>query len=149
MKKRSNIFNQAVFTTICCLALLLITSSCGTHKQAVNTKSPEAKVTTSENEDSTQYELLVFDPGFDSFLARLGYPKEFYSDAYYRGWNIRYVQEWNYRCKNPLRYGSFYDTEIPYDAHTDYGLDFNYRLYHYFMFVEQQYGVVLVPRKGK
>ncbi|MFT3740454.1 MAG: DUF6146 family protein [Breznakibacter sp.] len=148
MGKRTSFFHCTVIACAFCVAFAMVVLSCSPQKQMANGKSPDAKVQSTESDDSIQYELLVFDPGFESFLAQLSYPKEFYSDSYYHNWNVRYVQEWNSRCRNPLRYGSFYDT-IPYDANTDYGLDFNYRLYHYFLFVEQQYGIVLIPRRGK
>lgn len=123
-------------------------TGCASQK-SVEGKAPETRVSALEQEDSTQYELVVLDPGFDTFLATLTYGKDYYSDAYYQSWNIRYVQEWNYRCQNPLRYGSFFDTEIPYNPQLNYGLEFNYRLYHYFLFIEKQYGVTLIHRKGK
>jgi len=99
-------------------------------------------------EDSVEYELLVFDPGFDTFLATQPYPKWYYTNDYYRNWNIRYSIEWNTRHQNPLRYGSFFETDIPYDASVDYGLDFNFQLYQYFQFVEKEHGIILLRRRG-
>ncbi len=98
--------------------------------------------------DSTEYELLVFDPGFEVFLAAQ-LSKDFYSDSYYKHWNTMYCVEWNIRHSNPMRYGDFYETDIPYDASIDYGIDFNYKLYQYFQFIEKEYGIVLISRKGK
>ena len=54
--------------------------------------------------------------------------------------------EWNARNRNPLRYGGFYETYIDYDPYKDYGLDLNYRLYYYFQFIKDKYGIVLVER---
>ena len=101
------------------------------------------------SQDSVEYELVVFDSRFESFLASQPYQKEFYSNEYYRDWNIRYCIEWNIRHKDPFRYGTFYETEIPYNASVNYGLDFNYRLYQYFQFIEKEYGIILLRRKGK
>ena len=137
-------FNGLLFTLI--LQWTLSLHGCASQKH-VEGKAPETQVQTAVNGDSTQYELIVFDPGFETFLATLPYGKEFYSDNYYQTWNIRYVQEWNQRCHNPLRYGSFYETPIPYEANIEYGLDFNFRLYHYFLFIEKKYGIVLIHRR--
>ena len=99
-------------------------------------------------EDSIEYELVVFDTGFDTFLATQPYPKWYYSNDYYRNWNIQYSIEWNIRYQNPWRYGSFYETDIPYDTSVDYGVDFNYQLYQYFQFVEKECGITLLRRRG-
>lgn len=98
-----------------------------------------------EEKDSVEYELIVLDPKFESWLATQP-PATFYSQQYYETWNQQYVTEWNHRHNNPLRYGSFYETHIDYDPHIDYGLELNYRLYSYFRFIEDEYGIVLVPR---
>ncbi len=96
--------------------------------------------------DSTQYELVVMDSGYEQFLASEAKPINFYSNEYYSSWNQRYVTEWNIRCHNPRRYGSFYVMPIDYSPHVDYGIELNYRLYNYFLFIERDYRIVLVPR---
>ncbi|MGM0503072.1 MAG: DUF6146 family protein [Bacteroidota bacterium] len=101
------------------------------------------------SEDSTEYELLVFDSGFENYLATIPHPKDFYSNEYYRSWNIQYCNEWNRRHQNPFRYGDFYETHINYDPSVDYGIDLNYKLYYYFQYIEDKYGIVLIRRKGK
>jgi hypothetical protein len=93
--------------------------------------------------DSVEYELIVLDPGFDSWLATKP-PVNFYSKEYYELKNKLYVTEWNYRYENPARYGSQYETRIDYDMFTDYGLDLNYRLYYYFLFFEEMNHVKLI-----
>src|SRR5690606_41757469 len=64
--------------------------------------------------------------GFDSFLM-MQPSAEFHSQGYYESWNRQYVLEWNNRHRNPFRYGDFYQTEIHYDPHEDYGLELNYQ----------------------
>ena len=93
--------------------------------------------------DSVKYELIVLDPGFDSWLLTKP-PENFYSNDYYRLKNIFYVTEWNYRYDNPFKFGNMYDTRIDYDQFTDYGLDLNYRLYYYFLFFEETNHIKLV-----
>ncbi len=128
--------------------LMLAFAACNSQKKAVKNGVKE-KVEIAADEDSTQYELIVMDPGYETFLATQPYPKEYYSDDYYRNWNNQYVIEWNYRHDHPDIYGDFYETSIDYRPSVDYGLDLNYRLYQYFQFIEQKYGIVLVPRRGK
>ncbi|MCF8226865.1 MAG: DUF6146 family protein [Bacteroidales bacterium] len=96
--------------------------------------------------DSVEYQLIVFDPGYETYL--LSQPQmEYYSQEYYEFWNHRYVTEWNLRHSQSLLYGDIYETYIDYNRNTDYGLELNYRLYYYFRFFEQEYGVDLLPEK--
>lgn len=96
--------------------------------------------------DSVEYELIVMDPGYESFLLTQPH-MEYHSQHYYEMWNSRYVMEWNYRHGQPLAYGDIYETYIDYRDDIDYGLELNYRLYYYFRFFEQENGVDLLPEK--
>lgn len=101
------------------------------------------------SEDSVEYELLVFDSRFESYLATVPHSKNFYSNEYYRNWNIQYCSEWNRRHENPFKYGDIYETKINYDPSVDYGIDLNFKLYYYFQYFEKKHGIVLIQRKGK
>ena len=124
---------------------LISIGACSSSKNIENQTKAEIEITA----DSTEYELLVMDVRFESYLLSQPYPKEFYSIDYYKQWNIRYCTEWNIRHSNPFRYGDFYETNIPYESNVDYGLDFNFRLYHYFQFIQKEYGIVLISRRGQ
>jgi hypothetical protein len=132
--------SAGVLTTLC-------VNSCKTTKktEVPNQKVELIKEDSTAQEDSTEYELIVMDSGFESWLATQP-PANYYSQQYYENWNHLYVTEWNNRHNNPLRYGDFYETHIDYDPNTDYGLELNYKLYYYFRFIEKEYGIVLVPR---
>jgi hypothetical protein len=93
--------------------------------------------------DSVEYELIVLDPGFDSWLATKP-PENYYSKDFYELKNNLYVTEWNYRYDSPQKFGSLYDSRIDYDPFIDYGLDLNYRLYYYFLFFEESNHVKLL-----
>jgi len=121
----------------------LLIISCATTKNNLKEKSQPKIETLSE--DSTSYELIIFDPKFDSFLFTQPV-KEFYSNEYYQTWNMQYVSEWNIRYHNPLKYGDFYETEIDYSPNVDYGIDLNYKLYNYFLFIDKEYGIKLINR---
>jgi hypothetical protein len=96
--------------------------------------------------DSVEYELIIIDPGFDSWLVTRP-SMNFYSQSYYEIKNLLYVTEWNIRYNNPLRYGAIYEDYIDYRPEIDYGLELNYRLYNYFLFFEETNHVVLVQGK--
>ena len=140
-------FNTGKLLIVPIILLIIVGVSCKTTKK---TEGPDQKVElikeeASPVEDSTQYELLILDSKFESWLATQP-PANYYSQSYYENWNQRYVSEWNMRHNNPLRYGSFYETHIDYDPNTDYGLELNYQLYYYFRFIEEEYGIELVQR---
>jgi hypothetical protein len=122
--------------------------ACNSQKKIVEAE-PSEVIISQEEQDTTKYELIVFDPRYETYLISQAKPKWFYSESYYKTWNIQYVAEWNYRFQNPMQYGNFYETEIDYSPSEDYGLDLNYRLYQYFRFIEKEYGIVLISRRGK
>jgi hypothetical protein len=92
--------------------------------------------------DSLVRELIIIDPGFDSWLITQP-PMDFYSKDYYRQWNIRYVTEWNRRYMSGRNRG-MYESYIDYDPNFDYGLVINYRLFNYFRYFEETNHVRLV-----
>lgn len=113
----------------------------------VNAQSDTLRFEPSDEEsDSVEYELIVLDPGYESFLI-MQPPSEYYSQQYYEMWNYRYVLEWNLRYMNGLRYGDLYQVYIDYDQNINYGLELNYRLYYYFRFFEKENRVDLLPEK--
>lgn len=108
-------------------------------------KTTEKQVEISPNDaDSTEYELLIFEIGYETYLITQ-LPMEFYSESYYKNWNIRYVIEYNQRyLSGPQK--ELYENEINYDPMINYGLEVEYKLYHYFRYFEKKYGVTLIPR---
>jgi len=90
--------------------------------------------------DDLEYEIIIVDIGFETYLHSIAKPANFYSQNYYENKNKFYVTEWNIRAQNPLRYNSnIYENVIDYDFNIDYGLDVNYKLFNYFKFVEYKY----------
>jgi hypothetical protein len=88
----------------------------------------------SDVKDSTEYELIVFDVGFDYWLSSRGYSANQYSNGYLQSMNSRYVQEWNRRyIKGDRRMGS----NIDYDILTPYNIEFNFKLFMYFKYFEE------------
>jgi hypothetical protein len=126
------------------LVLLTIVAIAGQDMYGQEKKEREKRDTLQIQKDSTEYGLIIFDIGFDTWLA-MKPSKNFFTNEYYKQKNIRFVREWNYRYMNPHRYGSIYGNYIDYDPMTDYGIDLNYKLYYYFRYFEEKHRVKLIP----
>lgn len=109
------------------------------------TKSGSGKTYPSQNEvirianDSLEYEILIVESGFDSWLATQ--PKKgYHSQSFLENKNRRFVAEYNTRVLNPGRYSrDLYSEQINYDPNVDYGLEVNYLLYNYFLYFQDKY----------
>lgn len=108
---------------------VILAVACASHKKADKTITPTL------SKDSTEYELLIFDTHFETWFAVNSSEAMKKTDAYYKNQNWIYVQEWNnkYRKGHP-----FFESYIDYRSNIDYGLDFNYKLYMYFQYVEKE-----------
>ncbi|MDV7187708.1 DUF6146 family protein [Lutibacter sp. TH_r2] len=114
--------------------------ACGSSSKTIKLENdlPEHAVRIAN--DSLEYEIIIIDIGYDTYLNSIAKPMNFYSQSYYETKNRFYVTEWNLRNMNPLRYNSsIYENQIDYDFNIDYGLEVNYKLYNYFKFVEYKY----------
>ncbi|WP_047788591.1 DUF6146 family protein [Tenacibaculum mesophilum] len=90
--------------------------------------------------DSLEYEIIIIDPGFTTYLNSIAKPEGFYSQQYLENKNRLYVNTWNYRARNPLQFNSnIYENVIDYSPHVDYGYEVNYKLFNYFEFAQRKY----------
>lgn len=99
--------------------------------------------------DSLEYEVIIIDPGFNNWLYSRAKPRGFYSEEYLRGRNIQWVNEWNFRVNQPMRYGDMYQMQIDYRADIKYGYEVNYLIFNYlsyFQIANNQRLGALVPR---
>ncbi len=96
-------------------------------------------------EDSLEYEVVIFDAGYTIWLNTQAKPKEFYSLSYLKNWNSQYVLEWNNRFRTG-QHSSVIESFIDYNPTTEYGLEVNYKLYTYFIYVEQELKIKLLHR---
>ena len=112
------------------LFVLSIIVSCATQKGQL--KFTQAKPET-EN-DSVGYELIVFEPKFETWYIFHNTPAKFRAKEYYENWNKQYVLAWN--SKAMTSGNSFFETIVGYEYGVDYGFELNHKLFHYFMFVE-------------
>lgn len=92
--------------------------------------------------DSLEYELIIIDPGFESWLATQPH-RDFYSNRYYATKNALYVSEWNQRYMTG-RKRDLFESYIDYNPNIEYDIDLNYRLYYYFRYFEEKNGMKLI-----
>ena len=91
-----------------------------------------------ENNDSIEYELVIFDPGFEVWYFALGQQEGYYSQSYLEHWNRQLVQQWNSFIPKPGRRDCTPETYLIYDTGVDYGLTLNHRLFMYFRYVHEK-----------
>ena len=107
------------------------------------TKDEIAKVendTVTIANDELEYEIIIIEPGFNSWLISRARPEGFYSQQYLENRNYQYVLEWNSRVLQPQRYNpNLYEMQIDYQPGIDYGYEVNYKLYNYFIYFQLTY----------
>ena len=140
-----------VIATLLLLGIFLV--SCNSSKSAV--KKPSISNTVAQDtvriaNDSLEYEILIIEPGFNSWLASTAKQEGFYSQEYLENRNRIYVVEWNQRVLQPQRYNpNLYELQIDYNPNINYGYEVNYKLYNYFIYFQLTYNQRLgtfVPR---
>ncbi len=102
------------------------------------TRIPDENLIRNSGEED-EYELIIFDPGFETWFISRSKPMNFYSKSYYESKNRLYVNAWNdlffkYGSNSPFEY------QINYDFTVDYGIELNYKLFWYFKYIEDLYG---------
>ncbi len=124
------------YTYLLVFTFLII--SCGSYPTKNNSEIKEQPVVI-ENE-ALEYQIIIIDQGFTSYLNNTARSKDYYSESYLKNKNRIYVAAWNNRVRNPQKYNSnIYENIIDYQQNVDYGLEVNYKLYWYFKFAEQKY----------
>ncbi|MBM6499924.1 DUF6146 family protein [Flavobacterium macrobrachii] len=90
--------------------------------------------------DSLEYEVIIIDPGFSSWINGRAFPRGYHSENFMKMKNIRYVTEWNIRAQNPYQYDpNLYTMRIDYDQNVNYGYEVNYLIYNYFIYFQNTY----------
>jgi len=86
--------------------------------------------------DSLEYEVIIIDPGFNTWLASRARPRGYYGQPYLENKNRFWVTEWNSRVLDPQRWGNMYQMRIDYDPKINYGYEVNYLLYNYLVYFQ-------------
>ena len=128
--------------------LLLIVSmlifSCGSPKKGIVVNDDQQEEPVRIANDSLEYEIIIIDPGFTTYLNTIARPMSYYSQSFLESRNILYVNEWNNRVRNPFRFNpNIYENIINYQSNIDYGLEVNYKLFWYFQFAQRKYNMRL------
>lgn len=124
------------------LVTMVIFWSCTTSK-SINT-SGEKRMAVNDtvriSNDSLEYEVIIVDPGFTSWLITQARPRQFYGLDYLENKNRMFVTEWNNRVMQPQRYSpDLYEMRINYDWNIKYGYEVNYMIYNYLVYFQNKY----------
>ena len=122
------------------LLLIFVLASCHFDKNiSTKAKTPDSKNSKDAvriANDSLEYEVIIFDSGFNSWLAGRAKPRGFYSESYLENKNQMYIREWNTRVLQPERYRNLYEMTIDYDRNIHYGYEVNYLIYNYMVYFQ-------------
>lgn len=129
------------------LLIILFIFSCGIQREGNSNRAGRVALRdTSQVKDSLEYELIIFDPGFEYWLNSMSFQKTQYSNSYLQSMNNLYVSEWNRRYSmGDNRIESYID----YSPLNEYDFELNYKLFMYFKFFEERYRVKLLPNMGR
>ncbi len=132
------------------LALVLIGAQAVCQETQAGAALPDTLLFTgSEQENDTlEYELIIFSAEFESWFNRVHTPKEHYSESYLQSWNKQLADQWNYMRHSPRRPGCMPESYLDYDPEADYGKELNHRLFYFFRFMHERCRIFRVyPRR--
>jgi hypothetical protein len=90
--------------------------------------------------DRLEYEIIIIDIGFTTYLATIAEQEGFYNQDYLEARNRVWVLGWNQRFQDPQRFDNrIYENRIEYQPNIDYGYKVNYKLFNYFLFAQKKY----------
>ncbi|THF51493.1 hypothetical protein E6C50_06940 [Flavobacterium supellecticarium] len=125
------------------LFFLIVLWSCTTPRPVTAADRAEIDPTATTNDtvrianDELQYEIIIIDPGFNSWLIARAKPRGFYDQKYLEVRNLDWVTGWNTRVTG-LKPGqeNLFTMNIDYNSGTDYGYEVNYLLYNYLVYFQ-------------
>lgn len=155
MEKKKHNFTLFTLTIIFGSALFL--SNCGTIKEPITISNDERASfeqvegdTITITSDKTEYEIIIIEPGFNTWLNSIAKPEGYYSQSFLENRNYIMAMEWNRRVLSPAQFNpNLYELQIDYNQNIDYGYGVNYKLYNYFIYFQRKYNQRLgsfIPR---
>lgn len=132
--------------------VIFIISCSSASKSIVNTSEKTTKLSDTVRiaNEELEYEVIIIDGGFNSWLNSVAQPRGFYSESFLENRNRIWVAEWNNRFLQPNRYNTnLYQMQINYNFGIKYGYEVNYLIYNYltyFQIVNKQQLSGFVPR---
>ena len=127
------------------IIVLILIASCKSYNnnQTIDNENEDSLIksdTVSISSDESDYEIIIIEPGFNSWLMSTARQRGFHSQQWLESRNAVLVQAWNQRNLQPLVYDpELYELRIDYDTRTDYGYEVNYKLYNYFLYFQLKY----------
>jgi hypothetical protein len=120
-------------------ALAIIIASCSTQQKTSGT----AGIKEVKEGDSTEYGIVILDPGFDYWYQTHFSTAMDRDNEIYRMYNRTGVMNWNdYFTRG--KYRNIIENQLNYDYSIDYGIEVNRKLYWYFKFLEEKYKIRLL-----
>ena len=132
-------------------AVLLMVIACNTQKSIPTTADNTNKAvsdTVRIANDELEYEVIIIDAGFSSWMLTNARPRGHYTQGYMEMRNRTWVNEWNNRTRNP-RYANIFQMPIDYQSSINYGYEVNYLLFNYLTYFQIKNNIKLggyVPR---
>lgn len=128
-----------IFVSFLLIATLLV--GCNSSETAIKTSNDTNELINPDTvriaNDAISYEIIIIEPGFNTWLISTARPEGYYSQEFMEARNYQYVIEWNNRVLQPHRFNpSLYEMQIDYDPGVDYGYEVNYKLYNYFIYFQ-------------
>jgi hypothetical protein len=141
LKKGQKMLHKYInFLIALCLAAAFTACAAG---GSVGVDKPAAPNLVNQENDQEEYELIIIDPGFNTWFMTNARPMGFYQHSYYQHWNRQYVAAWNEKVNQQIYYNHRnypFENRIDYDPHVDYGVELDYQLFWYFRYVQSLYG---------
>lgn len=121
------------------LLSLMLWNCSGTSSAVAPTRESAAvaKDTVRIANDELEYEIIIIDPGFTSWLNSVARQRGYYDQSFLESRNQLWVMEYNLRVNQPYRYSpNLYTLAIDYQRGIDYGYEVNYLLYNYLVYFQ-------------
>lgn len=112
--------------------------NCSTQNNLIN--QGEKSAMKPEKNDDGEWDLIVLDTQYDYFLNAIAKPMTMYTENYLKNRNTFLVTEWNSYYFTG-KYRNIIESSIDYDSQENYGLQFEYKLYQVFAYVQWKYGL--------
>jgi hypothetical protein len=126
----------AVFILIVLLSCKTTTSKGALTDKTLTTQKDTIRIAN----DSLQYEVVIIDPGFNTWLNSRALPRNYYSQVFLENKNRIYINEWNNRVLQPMKYNpNLYLMLIDYNQNVNYGYEVNYLIYNYMIYFQNTY----------
>jgi hypothetical protein len=125
-------------TAFSLILLIFLFYACGVQRDTTIPANDDPVEIAEQESDSTEYEVVIFDPEFDRWFATNSRPISFYDESYLKSWNERLVQQWNSFSPSVGRIDCRPMSYLDYDSSIDYGKELNYKLFYYFRFMHER-----------